>query len=417
MARTAETTRSAPTPFERDAAQVIGKLVIALRDVAERAAATRGETLGRAADLQRTLGIDAKLAWQVFRALRADSPIEAGLALPVAAALRRFLRTAQTRGATAAAVRRATLSVDAFGDFVASHASDREGFDALLAGVLGQPSEAVETSHLEAQFRATTYLVGLSTEVKTTCAVVMPTQRWSTFDMIFLRGYFGLSWQRPNARFALSRLRVRRPGGPEIDNGREPLDVEAEEKFGGSLLPKFCTLPLPDIETTEVEPGHRLVEVVASDVGLRSRRNYVLGDLFRNQRYRGGPRDEIGHRIWVSPPCRTMIYDTLMHASHGSHPIHADIWSGSPGVPSNAPRDVWARCSTLLPVRPVVRYLGRGDAGLDLPDAPDYAESIRWSMRRAGWPMDEFDTYRVSIEYPPYGSVVTITDGGAAEWG
>src|SRR5215471_17592285 len=79
----------------------------------------------RAADVQRALGLDKALGWQVFRLGSAADPIGAGLFVPRPAPLARVLAAARRCGVPEEAVVDAAETVAAFERLVERHAGDR----------------------------------------------------------------------------------------------------------------------------------------------------------------------------------------------------------------------------------------------------------------------------------------------------
>src|SRR6185295_2886927 len=96
--------------FEDDARRVLSEVRAAFGNLLE---AIPGE-VRRAAELQRRLGLDSALAWQVHRASTASDPLAIGRHLPGAAALARVLEAARGVGVPDATIDRTTQAYAQF---------------------------------------------------------------------------------------------------------------------------------------------------------------------------------------------------------------------------------------------------------------------------------------------------------------
>src|SRR4051812_6965524 len=75
--------------FERSATMVLGQLQSSMMALVR--AVARAE-VRKAADVERALGMDRKLCWQVFRIATASNPLAAGANVPARVSIERLLK-------------------------------------------------------------------------------------------------------------------------------------------------------------------------------------------------------------------------------------------------------------------------------------------------------------------------------------
>src|SRR6185436_6662818 len=97
----------------------------------------------RAVDLERSLHLDKKLAWQVFRLANTTSLAEA-VNVPAAPSVRRLLEAARRRKVPRETVDRVAAAFERFEELVVRHAGDREGLNTLLSSTSSGKNDQYE---------------------------------------------------------------------------------------------------------------------------------------------------------------------------------------------------------------------------------------------------------------------------------
>jgi hypothetical protein len=387
--------------FEREASATLGRLQAALARLVN---SVGGSALRRAADLQRAFRVDPKLAWQVHRSVNASTPLESGACLPVAAALRRFVRAAEKRGVGAPLTDAVASSIDEFETLVERHAGDRDAFDSMVSGWAGEVGAQLDLAHKKALYRSQGHMIGVSARTQFTCSVFHPADA-GFFDTMVLRGFISVRRRRPDVAFPLSRVHIR-PKSTEVDpeHGpwREALDPEAEAQVGSPILPQFTSQPFPRFRTRTLESMHTLVELVGDEIGNTAAATYALGDVYRRTRYPEPLAEGEGYvdRTVIPAPSETLVRDFLIHDSLVRGQPRVGVWTEVSGQGLAAPILQWRETAIRLPLRESIDALGRGPDVLTTSLVPRYEEMLRWGCERLGWKLNEFQVFRCRVQYP-----------------
>ena len=107
----------------------------------------------------------------------------------------------------------------------------------------------------------------------------------------------------------------------------------------------------------------------------------------------------------IDGPVRTWAYDVLVHApSFGRLEPRLTAYADPLAFDTAEYRE---RCAP-LPLRERVEHLGRGPACAPCPDYPRHHELVGYACGMLGWDAEEFDLFRVRIEFPLVNSVVRV---------
>ncbi len=99
----------------------------------------------------------------------------------------------------------------------------------------------------------------------------------------------------------------------------------------------------------------------------------------------------------VTTPAVVVLLDKLVHRPTFPH-LHADFsvgWMNAPGGGGGG-----GASAAALPFAERVVRLDAGVDGARTHEVPDYVEMVEFVCDRCGWNPDEFDVYRVRVEYP-----------------
>lgn len=409
--------------FRDDTTAVLGQLRQAF---AQLLADVGKDRIRRAADLQHTFGIDAKLAWQVFRTVNAPTPMEAGPVLPNASALKRFIRAAERHGARRTLIESGVNAVDRFEVLVKEHAGDREVFDSIVSNFAPDNADQLEIGHRRALCRSYSHVLGMSAAAKSITYLLRPTRSADDvhrFDLVLLEQTVGLKRLRPSLNMPISRQQFRMDGS-EGKFGAvhvEPLDPETQAKIGGRLIAEFSTQPFPQLRTRSFGEAHTLVEVVGDDVGNNTAATYTLGHITRNLPQSQSPSENGGFisRCVATPPCEIFHVDYLIHRSFGRKDPVTQVLAEVSGMGLDSPVDTFRELAIEIPTKDVATYVGSGVHALHTTHIPNYTPMLEWGCERTGWDLNNFDVYRCTIEYPvPFSTLMTtfeIHDGNAPD--
>jgi hypothetical protein len=395
-----------PSTFEQQAEKVLRQLSAAMAALIE--AIPAAGRIKRATDLQRTLGVHSKLAWQVFRIANADNVIEEGRAVPSDAAMDRLLEAAAKRGVPEAPIAAVRKAFEKFGEVVSTHAGNRAAFDSMVTGLTEDGSEPLDIMHKRAAFRAYSHFLGARARATLACNVFQPSERDpDSLDCLILKGLIDLSTQRRDTSVLLANIwAAEEDGSPHEHRGIEPLDAAGVVQ-GVALFRKFCSEPLPPLRT-EKKPDGSLGVIVDGDlIDVKSALTLMLGFVIRSAgaRYSSDASKTSGAASAIRTPSETLIHDVL---------VRDDVF------PNASPRvDVFFDYGGSMVAhrgfshaKPLTRenviFLGRGLDILDMPEMPGYPKMVKAALAKVGWDPARFGVYRCRIEYPVVPSTVGI---------
>lgn len=354
----------------------------------------------RAIKLGRRLGLDKTLAWRVARFVEGTDSVEAARHLPGAGGVEIVIRAAEALGVAPArieAVRAADLRLR---EFVGRHAGDRRSFEAMLSS--GGPDERMLQEERRSLYRAGSAIWGVRARVQVLLLALRPSPTADgLLDVVQLGGLVDLERLRPDVPWIVRRLRAsaRDDSQTLIRMQREPLDGP-DSPPGSSLIPEYCSTPLPQMRRFEAANGWLYDEIAPGPVGRRSAVTCILGEIYRSALpFRRAPDNTFGrYTLTVRTPVECVLFDLLIHRSL-SHfgPARQSVQGlleDRPRGPSEATQGLLAEPSEALRLGspPVVQT----------PRLASYPAMVAGALHRAGWgAADEFVGYRAEMEYPP----------------
>lgn len=379
--------------LDAEVSEAIGDLRAAYADLL---AAIPGDASSSIA-VERTLGLNKKLAWQVYRVATAPTPLVAGTRVPGTAAARQVVRAAERLGIDAAIRERIVDGTAAFLDTVNRHADDRSSFDLMVSAVSGDGLAARDEELKRTAFRATRQLAGRYCDVDVYTILAVPGDEPGTVHMCSLRGLVGLRRLRPGVRLEISRHRFDKSGGA-VDE-REAI-VEPEGDVPVSVLREFSSQPLPPIRQSVSHDGFVRTFLETRSLGADSAATCFVADVNRNSNFHGSDGSAgIGHIHRIATPARLLLQDALIderlipgdrmpELRILASPNEAERWP--PGEDTSA----------LLPVAESVERIGRGPSAVAAPEVPRYAEMVAHVADRLGWDAGRLVVHRARIDHP-----------------
>lgn len=364
--------------------------------------------------LSRRTGIDKVLASRVLKAVQARDPLSALHAMPGPAPLRRALKAFAKHGADPTPIKRAAAAIDRFESLLNRQAGGRGSLDTLLSAWVPEARQEFELRRKQSAFRATSQLKGVEARVLMGTVMLHPSPDGQHLDVVWLTGLHGLHRLRPGA---LVRLATRRVASGQ--DARHPRGLDGREIDAGStpVLAQFCSTPCPTLGATRT--GDVVHYTLADDrFGAASAVDLVLAEANLAEMERQ-PAPGSGRVPWffveVSTPSKVLQFDTLVHEDvyAGLAPSLRLYETAFEGVasPNNAARDV-----DILNMAETVDGLGSGLSRWRSRDSARYGELVAHAMGTLGWNPASFRGYRSRIEYPIFGTQVTMVFGNRGMW-
>lgn len=356
--------------------------------------------------LAKGLGLDKVLTSRLLKALRRPDPMSVLHSIPGPEPLRRFVRAARRQGVERALLDDASAAVGAFEQLIKSDVGDRSALGAIISAWLPEAREEFELRRKQAAYKALSQLKGMSAEMNLSAVILHPNPDGETIDVVWLIGHLGLSRLRPGvtAKFATRRMVA-------DDAERRPTTLSGEPIEGLDSAPfeELCILPPARLDT------QRYGDVVhytlaGEEYGPRSAVDLLFAEVNLGEVPRFVPAGS-GRKGYVfsevSVPCRTLVLDVLVHDDiyPGSEPELAIYDTALNGVANLNDR---ARDIDRLDMVESVQNMGRGTANLRIAEVPRHVDAVRHVYSEMGWEETQFRSYRCRVEFPIYGSQVSV---------
>lgn len=399
---------SAPA-FQQETANVLARLRSALIELLSVPVGGIHKSL----DVQKHYGVDAKLSWQIFRMISCPDPLQLAPFVPAAGPLRRLLAAAKKRGAPEALVSAAAAAHEAFERHIRTHAGDRTTFDAMLDDVThSDAAQQANLLHRRSIVEGYQHILGVQLDVLVRAFLAHPGSSPGICDFASLRAKIGLRRLRPQLPLVVDRSKMM-SGGETDEFVRDALDPDAARTYGAPVIPSFCSASLPHLRSQRMPDGRTLAELTGDAVGRLGSVDLTFGHAWRNvplDRAQSGPfrgRFGFGGSTAFNLPARLAILDTFVHRpTFGRMEHELAMWGQTMNLSESSPELAGA---PQLPCRERVVFLGSGAAAARTAEATRYVEMLQFTTRRLGWDLEEFDVYRIRIEYPLTFTAVTCT--------
>lgn len=359
--------------------------------------------------LARRLGVDKVLASRLLKAVKSPDPVSVINRAPGPEPLRRVVKAAGKQGVDATLIRDASEAIDRFERLIRDEIGDRSSLDAIVSAWVPEARREFELRRKQSVFKALSHLKGAHAEAIVATVFLAPAADGEHLDIVWLNGLFGLTRLRPGAaiKFATRRfatdLAERRPrtlAGVEVTDQSE------------LLLADHCSQPMPVLRA---HPAGEVVHYTLASTGFgpASAVDIVHAEVNRGEmkrRVASGSGRKAYVFAEVSTPAKVLQFDAFVHESvyPGSTPalrIYDTAFEGVADV-NNPARDI-----DTLDVLESISQLPTASAGMAScrsSVAPRYVELLETVCASMKWNGDAFRGYRCTIEYPVYGSQVTM---------
>jgi hypothetical protein len=382
--------------FEQAATVVLGNLqnnMLALVRAIGRA------EIRKAADVERALGMDRKLCWQVFRIATASHPLAAGANVPARVSVERLLKTAEKKQVAPEIIQGVASAFDDFERLVQSHAASRDEFDAIIATTIPEEREKLHFASREAIYHAARNIRGVTMESALMTQVLFPNkENGELLDVVSLVGHLGLRRVRRGATIECTARILGRQSIPMTTLDGRPLAETAD-----AMLPEFCSDPVPRVVAHDYGEQVRFT-LEGKDVGLQAAIDSVFVGVFPafRSRYATPDRPTTGLAHWTDVPSHWQVIDLIAHEDVVPVQDPAvrvfDMVPHGPLLGAPGPlRDI-----DRVAFDPPCRFMGRGLESFRCRHIPQYQDMIELICAKRGWDPTHLHGYRVEIEYPVY---------------
>lgn len=386
--------------FEDAAADVMGEVQGAFHALVE----SLPGTIRRAVDLERTLRLERKQAWRVFRLSRSSSLAEVAN-VPSLSATTRLIDAADKAGVDGTILARVRESVEQFEDFVEQYGGDRAAVISMASGASHEKSEQHDLNVRKTLFRAQSHVWGVQSRMQLRTNVLLPMRDGGVPHVVVI-GYIGLQKTRQGSTVALSSYMK---GGTSIE--REPVTDPEEMRTRFNMLPEFCSQPMPQVLPEASVDGTTEIEMVLPSVGVSG-----AATIYMSQTINVPPKStRPGHALMVlvSTPAMEIVNDVLVPVGWTEPSTARVAVYGRRLHPEHVTEE---RKIDLLPQRETVAYMGVMEGIPVVEGAPRHHEAVRHVLKANGALGMRFDVYRCRVQYPALHSLVAMRTDYTAQY-
>lgn len=391
-------------PLEETARETLGELQIALNELVAR---VPGES-SRAVDLQRGLGLEKKLAWQLFKFINAPDPIPDVAHVPGEPSMKRVLSAASRRKVPRETIDRAAAAFKRFEAFVAEH-GDRSDLISMAGGLgstgVGDLQHDIKTR--KSVFKGMSHIWGIKAELSIASAI-FGSRSPGVQDTTGVRGDIGLQRLRRGVPLTAVVYTRNNPasgsaGASPWQGVPKPLLQSAPAQIGLHLLEEFCTQPLPQMESRVQADGAVETDLVFPPSG----RSGAI-TLYGTQHIPGtaqGDQRVYSNGMTVRIPSERLVCEMLVPEGW-SNP--ASVRVAVYGRRDMVHRTFERRKEDLLPQRETAVYIGTMETSPSVPGAPQHPKAVRYALEQVGWLGTRYDVYRCIVEYPVLHTMISL---------
>ena len=287
----------------------------------------------------------------------------------------------------------------AFQELVTAKAGDRTSFDSMVSGIFEQDDQT-SLLHRKAMFKGARHYWGSQIDTYLTVGINHPAATPGVFDYAHLRIKSGLQRLRSDTDVIADSFKLSVASDGEDTFARQPLDREAAMKYSAPILPEFCTKPLPELRTAQARNGTTISEFIGTEVGRSSAANLVFGQVSRASQLSpssDGSGLGFGDNIRITTPTALLIADMLVHRP--TFPQLNPFLNVYDLINTDAGLE-FHRPPVKLAFSERIKKFDGGPQDAWTREVPRYTEILRYVHGCLGWKLEDFDLYRVRIEYP-----------------
>jgi hypothetical protein len=356
----------------------------------------------RPVHLQQILGVDYKVAWQIFQIAKATDPLAISHHVPSTVLLRKLTASAIRQGVSESIAARVDEAVGDFDRVVKTYADNRHAFDAMLASLAGgEPEEAVSIQHRRNAYRSDCPLWGVQTGVTLAQIYTRVSPTGNGIDEFGIHLKHELRRLRQSVMPVLQAYRAYTADGPLPQSATVPLDPESMQTFGAPLLPKFCSQPVPQLLSVPGAGGWTFSVLDSNELGRKGSSTVAFGIMHEtpficDERQR--PCAHVGVGLQVYIPTELAVLELFIHMpSLGTAAPEFEaiaVGTGGDELP-----EILRRARTFQ-MHERVEHLGPVPQMEPLSKVPRYNEIVDYIFQKTQWNPAEFHGFRVQVPYP-----------------
>lgn len=363
----------------------------------------------RPRELQKVMGLDYKICWQVINVIQAPDPLSAARYTPSAPALKRFLVRAQEMGVSTGHVDAVREAVEEFARVVKVHADDLESFQSMVSAVAADDGDVGtrEIQHRKLAYRSMSQIWGAQTEALLGMSMIRRSASGKGVDQCQGTAKLGLRRLRPDVSPIMYGSRAH----TDVAESGRPQQVavfpEYAEQFSAPLVPEFCSQPLPRLRTVKAGGGWTYAKLATEGIGRQSDSDLAFAVWAENVPF---TIDGDGRRVFrggttFRNSTAFYLFDLMVHRpSFGSVSPEVICIQDIPGDESPEV----SRNAAQLVLREKVVGLGSADTINGVAEWGQWPKFVAAVFGRLGWNPAEFDLFRLRVQFPVFGSVIRV---------
>lgn len=349
-----------------------------------------------------------------MKALRTRDGAAALHAMPGPEPLRRLVERAAERGAQPPVTAAALAAVDRYDHMLREGVGSRSLLDTILSAWDPSARREFELRRKQAAFKAISQIRGAEARVNHATVLAAPSAtNPALLDIVWITGYLGLHRLRPGARVKFASRRLAPGAGQRHTTAIDGREIDAPEAM---LVREFCSDPLPQLIATSA--GDSIFYTMGGDAfGASSAVNLAYAELNRNELARYVPEGPARKRFFfaeIAVPSALLQFDVLLHrdliAADPTLEIYDTAYEGAANP--NDPGRALDKLDLLESTEPLG---GRGGLNLRSVDVPRHTELVQTVSAAVGFDLATFAGFRTRVEYPLYGSQITVTFPGQSQ--
>ncbi|MCC9608187.1 hypothetical protein LOC68_01245 [Blastopirellula sp. JC732] len=360
----------------------------------------------KSGDLERMLGLDRTLAWQLVKVAESTDPLENAANVPSRVSIERFVQGAQSLGVSSDLTTPLLAAHEQFESLVARHAGDRVCFNTMVSAAgKGEQWHAKELQHRRNVFRGMSHMLGVQAGLLLRSSFV---RRLASdpdkVEAICIGGVSNLRLLRETERINIYQSRVFRQleDGVSYHSNIERTNVYGNEEIDGYRLSDFCTSRDAQCEMIHGESGWIYGNLLNGAIGATGESSHYFGTRYYNIPHPAGREGQFATRLHIDLPVKVYIADEFIEPGFADDWIaQASAMVGSSASDRAAPPGI----ERTLPCRMDFECLGQGPPPA-IKEFPDYPEMVRHVADHSGFDLSDYQCWRLRVEYPLYGSTI-----------
>lgn len=394
------TARPKPSTFLGESTEVLQQFQTPLASVLRALGGIK-----KSGDLERLLGLDRTLAWQLVKVAESTDPLENAANVPSRVSIERFVQGAESLGIATDLTGPLLSAHEQFESLVARHAGDRVCFNTMVSAAgKGEQWYAKELQHRRNVFRGMSHMLGIQAGMLLRSSLVrrMPDNP-DMAETICIGGVAHLRLLREIDRINIYQSRVYRKldDGVSYQSNLERTNVYGNEALDGYRLSEFCSTRDSQVEMVHGDSGWIYGNLLNGAVGATGETSQYFATRYYNIPHPERREGQFGTRVHIELPVKTYVVDEFVE------PGFADQWQTNVAImvgSSASDRAAPPSIERTLPTRAEMEYLGTGIP--PLKEYPRYLEMIKAVADCAGVEISRYECWRLRVDYPLYGSTI-----------